>query len=199
MNTTIRNNIKAEMAKYNEDDFQLFAAEYGWAEWMNEYIDEDVDESEPIDEADAKRIDEVMLEIWNEVHDTAKAIRRLRGSTGLSQVAFGKLYGIPARTIEDWERGERKPAPYLVDLLTRAVEEDKNFIVKRHDDGSVWDDPNVEGFIQVPGHFDTYIQVADAFNEAMDPDEPYTAEVVKDLSKGGYVNVFKNGAIVMWL
>lgn len=51
----------------------------------------------------------------------------------------------------------------------------------------------------MPGHFDTYAQVSDAFNEAMDPDEPYTAEAVKDLAKGGYVNVFTDGAIVMWL
>lgn len=197
MNTTIRNNIKAEMAKYNEDDFNLFAAEYGWADWMNDYTD--ATEYEGISESESRIIDDILMDIWKEAHDTAKTIRSLRGRTGLSQVRFSELYHIPIRTIEDWERGERKPAPYLVDLLTRAVEEDKNFIVKRHDDGSVWDDPNVDGFIRVPGHFDTYTQVADAFNEAMDPDEPYTAEVVKDLAKGGYVNVFKNGAIVMWL
>ena len=52
---------------------------------------------------------------------TVKEIRKI---TGLSQAAFAARYEIPTRTVEDWEAGARKPAPYLVKLLERAVCED---------------------------------------------------------------------------
>ena len=62
---------------------------------------------------------------------TVKEIRKI---TGLSQAAFAAKYEIPTRTVEDWESGARKPAPYLVKLLERAVCEDYGF----HDhDGAV--------------------------------------------------------------
>lgn len=52
---------------------------------------------------------------------TVKEIRKI---TGLSQAAFASKYEIPTRTVEDWEAGARKPAPYLVKLLERVVCED---------------------------------------------------------------------------
>lgn len=55
---------------------------------------------------------------------TVKEIRKI---TGLSQAAFAAKYEIPTRTVEDWEAGARKPAPYLVKLLERAVCEDYGF------------------------------------------------------------------------
>ena len=51
-------------------------------------------------------------------------IREIREKTGLSQAKFGERYGIPTRTIEEWEGGRRTPPPYVVTLLRRAVEED---------------------------------------------------------------------------
>lgn len=51
-------------------------------------------------------------------------VREIRKITGLSQAAFAAKYEIPTRTVEDWEAGARKPAPYLVKLLERAVCED---------------------------------------------------------------------------
>lgn len=44
-------------------------------------------------------------------------IRELRQQAGLTQKEFSVLFGIPKRTIEDWERGVRTPAPYLVALI----------------------------------------------------------------------------------
>lgn len=44
-------------------------------------------------------------------------IRALREKTGLTQVAFGKLLGIPRRTIQNWENGVRKVPPYVVALI----------------------------------------------------------------------------------
>lgn len=51
-------------------------------------------------------------------------VKELRTVTRLSQAAFAAKYEIPTRTIEDWEAGARKPAPYLVKLLERAVAQD---------------------------------------------------------------------------
>lgn len=51
-------------------------------------------------------------------------VKEMRELLGLSQAAFAKKYGIPKRSIENWESGERKPAKYLINLLERAVLED---------------------------------------------------------------------------
>lgn len=45
----------------------------------------------------------------------------IRESTGLSQQAFAKKYDIPLRTLQSWETGERKPAPYIIRLLSIVV------------------------------------------------------------------------------
>ena len=51
-------------------------------------------------------------------------IKEIRQQTGLSQVRFAEHYGIPRRTLEAWESGNREPAEYLLTLLQRAVGED---------------------------------------------------------------------------
>lgn len=53
--------------------------------------------------------------------DTIKDLRR---RTGLSAQKFGDLYGIPLRTIQNWESGVNTPPEYVVKLLGRAVAED---------------------------------------------------------------------------
>lgn len=40
---------------------------------------------------------------------TAEQIKAIRASTGLTQKEFEKAFGIPSRTYEAWEMGERKP------------------------------------------------------------------------------------------
>ncbi len=37
--------------------------------------------------------------------DTAKTIKELRESTGMSRKEFSEHTGIPVRTLEDWEAG----------------------------------------------------------------------------------------------
>ena len=51
-------------------------------------------------------------------------IKNLREKTGMSQGEFAKTYSIPVKTLQHWEAERRKPAPYLILLLERAVEED---------------------------------------------------------------------------
>lgn len=48
----------------------------------------------------------------------------IRALTGLSQQRFGDFYGIPKRTIEAWEMGERTAPEWVMKLLERAVRED---------------------------------------------------------------------------
>jgi putative transcriptional regulator len=36
-------------------------------------------------------------------------VQRLRRSLGLSQTTFAKRFGIPKRTVQDWEQGRRLP------------------------------------------------------------------------------------------
>ncbi len=56
----------------------------------------------------------------------------IRQLTGLSQRAFAKQYGIPYRTIQDWELGKHTPPSYLLPLLEHAVR--TGFILKVSED-----------------------------------------------------------------
>ena len=51
-------------------------------------------------------------------------MKEIRSLTGLSQAKFGNKYGIPKRSIENWESGETECPSYLIDLLERVVKED---------------------------------------------------------------------------
>ena len=54
----------------------------------------------------------------------SEKMRELRKRTGLSAQKFGDLYGIPLRTIQNWEGGQRMPPEYVLRLLERVVNED---------------------------------------------------------------------------
>ena len=53
-------------------------------------------------------------------------IKELRLKSEKTQVEFAKTYGIPERTIQDWELGRRIPPKYVVKLLEEAVDDDIN-------------------------------------------------------------------------
>ena len=54
--------------------------------------------------------------------ETAEQIKAIRARTGLSQKMFSEAFGIPSRTYEAWEMGERKPPQYVIRLLDTATE-----------------------------------------------------------------------------
>ena len=56
--------------------------------------------------------------------EASEQIRDIRAMSGLSQVKFAKFYGIPRRSIENWESGTSECPTYVVNLLRRAVKED---------------------------------------------------------------------------
>lgn len=48
-------------------------------------------------------------------------IKELRKIIGLSQAKFSEQFGIPKRTLQDWESGSRKPPQYVMSLLESAI------------------------------------------------------------------------------
>jgi putative transcriptional regulator len=45
-------------------------------------------------------------------------IRDLRKSTGLSQSKFAAHFGIPVRTLQQWEQGQSTPPEYIPRMMT---------------------------------------------------------------------------------
>ncbi len=50
--------------------------------------------------------------------------RELRDLAKMKRVDFCEKYGIPLRTMEDWDAGKSKAPQYVMDLLERAVRQD---------------------------------------------------------------------------
>lgn len=48
-------------------------------------------------------------------------IKEARKAAGLTQADVCKLIGIPKRTIEAWETGDRTPPPYVERLVIDAL------------------------------------------------------------------------------
>ena len=48
----------------------------------------------------------------------------IRALSGLSRAAFSRKYGIPIRTIEDWDAGKKHPSGWVMALLERVVRAD---------------------------------------------------------------------------
>lgn len=57
----------------------------------------------------------------NDERTAAERIREIRKLTGLSQGKFSEAYGIPKRTLEDWEEGRRNPPEYVIRMLDMWV------------------------------------------------------------------------------
>lgn len=76
------------------------------------------------EEADAEETGVMDLDFYEVAVIEINDVKGLRMLAGLTQEAFSARYGIPKRTIEEWE-GERRKAPaYVIELLKRAVFED---------------------------------------------------------------------------
>ena len=50
---------------------------------------------------------------------------RIRNLLGISRAEFSRRYGIPIRTLESWDWGDREAPEWAMKLLERAVLEDK--------------------------------------------------------------------------
>jgi DNA-binding transcriptional regulator YiaG len=52
-------------------------------------------------------------------------IKELRSLTQLSQSKFANAVGIPVRTIQQWEQGERVPPEYVVTLIEYFLKKER--------------------------------------------------------------------------
>lgn len=59
-----------------------------------------------------------------------RSIKEIRMATGLSRSEFCEILGLPKRTLEKWELGERNCPPYVVDLIAYRVQHDPEFRVE---------------------------------------------------------------------
>ena len=59
-------------------------------------------------------------------------IKELRKGTGLSQSKFSAKFGIPVRTLQQWEQGISAPPEYLIRMMTYIL----LFEERRDDDGT---------------------------------------------------------------
>ena len=48
-------------------------------------------------------------------------INEIRAISGLNRSKFAQRYGIPYRTLQDWELGKNKVPEYIKNLLERVV------------------------------------------------------------------------------
>lgn len=55
---------------------------------------------------------------------TAEKVRAIRKSLGLTQQAMSEAYGIPKRTIENWEGGKTEPPAYVLTMLEIIAAQD---------------------------------------------------------------------------
>ena len=62
--------------------------------------------------------------------ETVEKLKELRTAAGMTKRQFSELYGIPYRSYEKWERGERTPPPYVIDMIEKCEQQ------RRVDEGS---------------------------------------------------------------
>lgn len=51
----------------------------------------------------------------------------LRKSTGMNKKQFSEYFGIPYRTYQDWELGNRRVPEYLLRLMAYKIEMEKRY------------------------------------------------------------------------
>ena len=52
-------------------------------------------------------------------------IKELRKATGMTQKAFAEYFGIPHRTIQNWEGGQNVCPTYLLELIEYKLKNEK--------------------------------------------------------------------------
>lgn len=57
--------------------------------------------------------------------DSRDTLLKLREDTGMNRRQFAEYFGIPYRTIQDWELGNRKMPSYLLSLMVYKAEAEK--------------------------------------------------------------------------
>lgn len=86
------------------DDIDIYIAERGWQEWMDNLNPEDI------------------VNILNLIYDLSnKNIEALRTILNISRPEFSRKYKIPLRTIEDWDYKKREINSYILSLIAYTI------------------------------------------------------------------------------
>ena len=72
---------------------------------------------DPEDEIPAERI-ELLRRVWDFAHMDFSALRK---ASGLTQAAMADRFGIPLRTIENWDSGVRTPPGYVLRMMAEIL------------------------------------------------------------------------------
>ena len=79
-------------------------------------------------------------------------IKKLRIRTRMTQKEFAKYFNIPQRTIENWEGGQRKPPPYVVELIEYKIRKEKlgmlRLVEKDHSEEKVLMEGHLDDIVQ---------------------------------------------------
>ncbi len=67
--------------------------------------------------------------------DISEKIKELRKKTGLSQSKFSAKFGIPVRTLQQWEQGISTPPEYVVRMMAYIMLLEENGKIK--DEGPI--------------------------------------------------------------
>lgn len=52
----------------------------------------------------------------------AEALRHIRELYGMKRSEFCEHFGIPLRSLQHWENGDRKPAPFMIFLIRKVYD-----------------------------------------------------------------------------
>ena len=69
--------------------------------------------------------------------DISEKIKELRKKTGLSQSKFSAKFGIPVRTLQQWEQGISAPPEYLIRMMA--------YIMQLEENGQKQDEESIRG------------------------------------------------------
>lgn len=98
--------MKFELFKelYNEAleiaSLELYIAERGWQDWMENYSPDEV------------------VDLLSRIYYLAN--NPLKDTRGVSRTEFSRQYGIPNRTLQDWDYGNRNSPEYVKLLVDFA-------------------------------------------------------------------------------
>lgn len=95
------------------DQLDDYIAERGFEDWMLRYSDDGEDVTDP---------DSVIRDLSAIYKLTRKGTVGLRQSLGLTQAQLSDRFGIPKRTIENWEAGKSSIPPYTLCSLLEAAD-----------------------------------------------------------------------------
>lgn len=102
MNFELFVRLYGEALEYSDIDYYI--AERGWQVWMEQYEVESV------------------IEILTSIFNLSKLdIGGLRNTLNMPRAKMSKMYGIPIRTLENWDSGTSEPASYVKILIAYTV------------------------------------------------------------------------------